>query len=185
MLVFSIVREDSVTGFSCSSRCPAMEYFEPGKSELHAPSVYDDYFRKYAPAKQEHIQKQGIGYFDGASVDEFWGFCLELSVYIVGALGNPEVVESYEKAIEYIDEIKGDRERKRKKMMLMQRLGKVHSMLKNPGKKIDSLESFGLFLHLLISGCVEHLGEHAKVDIEVHQDVENLEVYEDFFNREE
>ena len=55
--------------------------------------------------------------------------------------------------------------------MLMMRLGDVHKELKHPGEEIDSLKSFGSFVHLLTAGLAEYMSKsNVKIEIVIEEE---------------
>jgi len=166
MLLFMIIEDGEEIGFECEDDCPAKDFFGSNPKRLEGPDIYDDYFRQYAPEQEWSEQKRkGITTLSGAKIIEFWEFLMDMAVYTGDAIFGEGLIQQYEEAKATIREMSNSGMRKRAKARLLERLGVVHTRLRNPGDKKDSLESFGAFVHLLIAGCTDFIDKDVKIMI--------------------
>lgn len=186
MIRFTLISGTEEKPIKCGSHCPAMKFFNGGGLSLEVPDVYDDYFRRYSSERYRRVQEKGIEVMSGEPVTVFWGYLMDTSVYVGNQIVDSGMVESYENARQRIEEVESELERKMKKKLMVARMADVHNDLKVPGENVDSVKSFGSFLHLLISGVTEYLNRsNAKIEICQEGDPESeeqLAPFENFLN---
>jgi hypothetical protein len=188
MIRFTVIEDGEPKEFGCGDSCPAVEFFKPKADCLEAPDIYDDYFRRYTPEEYKHVQERGITAMNGCTGATFWSYLMEIAVYTADGIFNNGLAESYESAKEKIGGISSDHERRNMKMRLLERLGLVNTKLRRPGDDVDSLESFGAFVHLLTSGMTDYVGKDVTIMVVQEEDLnkaEDLAPFMDYFDNQE
>lgn len=183
MIKFTIARGSIRDNLRCGKRCPSTKFFKPEEECTVAPDIYDDYFRRYSSQRYKEVQERGIVALNGVTPHQFWSYLVDLSVYVGNGVLDDRLIDSYEEVREHIETLDDESLARRKKKMLMMKLGDVHKELKHPGEEIDSLKSFGSFVHLLTAGLADYMGKsNVKIEIVIEEEPGSEEALAPFMN---
>ena len=188
MISFTIIKDGEPQEFTCGDSCPAVDYFEPVGNSVEAPDIYDDYFRRLAPSDFKHVQEKGITAMNGCNGAAFWSYLMELTVYVADGIFENGLAESYENAKERIQGLSDEKEQYQLKVRMLERISQITAKLRNPGDEIDSLKSFGAFIHLLTMGMTDFIGKEVTVMVVQAEDLnsdEDLAPFLEYFNDKE